>query len=297
MIYEYARSISSRFGWVPELAQQVAPTDVLCETCCIKDMIECASELINAGYDEFYDDLNRFARNQLVENQCKISSFVVVDNAIEDTEARTYREINKRILGGFSGWAAPGNISFSHSVCGCCTGTAVQALQIFWDRAVEYRRGVVTVNMPVDKTIRQAEVAMGYPNEGYIRVNTKQPCDVAIRLHSWMPNNLEGFANGRRKTFDLEGNLAVFRNIPKNGTVELRHALRSRKVKEIVRGRSYIVTWRGPDVVNISPHGDGIRLYQRDKAKSRRRFKPTASADDKLRQSVDSLRSSASEQR
>jgi len=33
--------------------------------------------------------------------------------------------------------------------------------------------------------------------------------------------------------------------------------------KETVRGVEYEVTWKGSDVVDIAPHGEPLRLYQR----------------------------------
>ena len=36
------------------------------------------------------------------------------------------------------------------------------------------------------------------------------------------------------------------------------------RAKEIAAGQEYTVFWRGPDVVDITPHGEHLRLYQRD---------------------------------
>ncbi len=87
MIYEYVRSLSSSFGWVPEYAQWHPMSEEHCETCCIKDMIECGLELVDAGYDEPWDLVNRFVRNQLDEQQIKDGSFVPVDSSRADRRA------------------------------------------------------------------------------------------------------------------------------------------------------------------------------------------------------------------
>jgi hypothetical protein len=264
-IWDYVRSLSSPFGWVPEYTQYHPMAEEFCETCCIKDMIECATELIDAGYEECWDVVNRFARNQLVENQFKFGGFVAVDNRLPDTADETFHDLDQRIIGGFSGGAEPNSISLTRfrSIAGCCAGTAPQALQIVWDRAVTYKRGRLTVNLPLDKTTREAEVAMGYPNEGRIAVTTRRACDVAIRIHPWMGNDLTGMVDGRRRAFRREGNLAIFGDVPKGATVELRHPLRSKRVKEQARARTFTVVWRGPDVVDIFPRGGHLRLYQR----------------------------------
>jgi hypothetical protein len=264
-IYEYVRSLSSSFGWVPEYAQWHPMTEEHCETCCIKDMIQCAVELIDAGFDQYWTDVTRFSRNQLVENQVKDGCFVAVDNTLEDTDERTYQDIDLRIVGGFSGGSEPNSVSLTRfrSIAGCCVGTAPQALQIVWDRAVDYRRGRLTVNIPVDKTIRQGEVSMGYPNEGVIAVTPKRKCTVAIRIQPWMGRTLEARVAGRKRAVRREGDLAVFPDVQAGTTVELRHPLRTRRVTEEVRGSDFTALWRGPDVVDLLPHGKPLRLYQR----------------------------------
>jgi len=264
-IYDYVRSLSSSWGWVPEYAQWHPMTEENNETCCIKDMIQCAGELIDAGFEEYWTDLTLFSRNQLVENQIADGGFVAVDNTIPDTPETTWREIDRRIVGGFSGGAEPNSISLKRfrSVAGCCVGTAPQALQFVWDRSASYRRGRLTVNVPVDRELRQGTVAMGYPNEGVLAVTPKRRCDVAIRIHPWMPRKLEGRLAGRRKAFAVEGRLAVFRDVPRGATVELRHSLRTRRLTETVRGRKFTALMRGPDVIDLLPHGGPLRLYQR----------------------------------
>ena len=278
-VYAYVRSLSSSFGWVPEYAQWHPMSEEHCETCCIRDMILLASDLIDCGYDEYWTDFDAFARNQLVENQILSGSFVAVDNSIGDTAEATWRDIDKRIVGGYSGGSLPNCISLSkfRSIAGCCIGTAPQAVALVWDRAVQYKRGRATVNVPLDKTVPQAEVTTGYPNEGFIRVKALRDMDVAIRLYPWMPKKLHGLLNGKAKAFRVEDGLAVFRGVRKGATVELRHALRPRKGVEEIAGGKYTTTWLGPDVVAISPKGPSgdLRLYQRVEGRPKRYPKPT----------------------
>jgi len=271
-IYNYVRSLSSSFGWVPEYAQWHPMSEEHCETCCIKDMIECASELIDAGYDEYYEDMTHFARNQLVENQIKDGCFVATDNSIPDTDETTYRDIDKRIVGGFSGGSEPNSISLLRfrSIAGCCVGTAPQGLQIVWDRSVQFRRGRLVVNIPVDKKTPHGEVTIGYPNEGFIRVKVARACEVGIRVFAWTPKDFTALVNGRRRKPVVEGRLVVFKNVPKGATVELTHRLRTRRVVERFRGRKWEALWRGPDVIDLLPHGKPLRLYQRAEGQPKR---------------------------
>ena len=265
-IYDYIRSISSSFGWVPEYAQWHPLSEEHCETCCIKDMIECANELILAGYEEYWNDMTLFVRNQLVENQVKVSSYVVTDNTLPDSDGITYRDIDKRMIGGFTGGSLVNSISLSkfRSIAGCCVGMAPVALEIVWNRSVEYNNGMVIVNIPIDKETEQAAVTMEYPDRGYISVTPVQKCDVAIRVYKWMGKDIRGKINGKDHTPVIEGNLAVFRNVAAGIKVELEHPIETAVVKETVRGEEYSVWWRGCDVIDIFPRGEHLRLYQRE---------------------------------
>lgn len=265
-IFDYVLSISSSFGWVPEYAQWRPEEEEYCETCCIKDMIQCGSELIAAGYEEYWEILNRYSRNQLVENQIKDGSFVPVDNSMADTVDTTYQDIDQRTVGGFSGGADPNCISLKRfrSVAGCCVGTAPQAFQIIWDLGVNCVNNTVVVNIPFDKTLKEAEVITGYPNEGFIRVKLMSKMDVTIRVFDWMKEDLKGYVNGWERDLRIEGNLITFTGLSEGDRIELKHELSTVAKKERVKGVDYTLYWRGADVVDISPKGDHIRLYQRE---------------------------------
>lgn len=265
MIYDYIRSLSSSFGWVPEYAQWHPMSEEHCETCCIKDMIECASELIDCGYEEYWTDLNLFFRNQLIENQIRCSGYMVTDNSLKDTELATYRDMDKRILGGFSGGSLPNSISLNRfrSIAGCCCGMAPVALYIAWQRSVEVSGNTVIINIALDKEIDEVVVSTEYPNKGTIMVKAKTDCDVAFRIYEWIENP-SGFINGKEAKFSIEGSLLIFKNISEGDTVELRHEIETEERKETVADSEFTVVWRGCDVVDMLPRGEHLRLYQRD---------------------------------
>jgi hypothetical protein len=264
-IYDYVRSISSSFGWVPEYAQWFAPGEVFCETCCIKDMIQCATELVDAGLDGYWNDIVLFSRNQLVENQVRDGRFVAADDSIPDTEDTTFRGIDRRVVGGWSGGAEPNSISLLkfRSIAGCCVGTAPQALEIVWDRAVEAGPERITANVPVDKETGDYGLAMDYPDAARMALTPKRRSDVAFRLYPWMQGEIGVSVDGRPADHEREGGLAVVKGVPAGSAVELTHDVSTRDVPERVRGADYVVRWRGPDVVDMEPRGEPLRLWQR----------------------------------
>ncbi len=267
-IFDYIVSISSSFGWVPEYAQLHDPAEEFCETCCIKDMVEGAKELIDAGYEEYYELIDKYARNMLDENQLKDGTFAPVDATAVDTQDTTYTNISERIVGGFTGGSEPGSISITkfRSLAGCCAGTGPQALQIIWNTVVEKKEDELTINLPMDITLDDVvQVETFYPNEGKMVIVPAQTSSIKVRVFDWMKNGLRVLVNGIEvEEVCVENNMIIVGSVEADCTCEIIHQLETIEKKEMIRGREYTVTWRGSDVVELSPKAEHIRLFQRD---------------------------------
>jgi len=228
-------------------------------------MMLCALELVDCGFPEYWDDVHRFWRNHLSESQIRNARYVGSDAPPPDSERRTSREIAQRILGGFSGGSMPnGNpVGRFRFLAGCCAGTAPQAMLAAWRATTETRRGILTVNLPVNKDSPLAEIEAGYPNEGCIRIRLKRSCRVVVRVFPWMPVPHEGTINGRPAGLERREDMVFFPQCEKGALLELKHELKTRRVMEHVGGNDYFGIWRGPDMIDILPHGSGYRFYQR----------------------------------
>ncbi len=268
-IYDYIRSMSASFGWIPEYAQWHPMDEEHCETCCIRDMILCAWEFIQAGYTEYWNDINLFARNQLVENQISSATYVTVDNTLPDDNENgiTYKDIDKRMIGGFTGGSLPNSISLSkfRSIAGCCVGLGPTAFKLVWDIAVTHENGMFVVNIPVNKETDEYKLTMDYPNSGRMAIKLKRDGSAAFRHYEQIGQKFTVYKNGKRTDEYCENDGLIIVSDLKNGDkIEVRHRLTSRTQKEHVAGREYEVLWRGFDVIDILPHGEHLRLYQRD---------------------------------
>lgn len=264
-IFQYTLTLSSEFGWVPEYAQWHPPAEEHCETCCIKDMIECGLELIDCGYD-YWDIVNKFSRNQLSEQQVKDGCFLSVDNTREDADGHTWKDMDKRVVGGWSGGAEANSISLSRfrSIAGCCVGTAPQALHLVWDRIVRQKGNDVYINLPIEKDDVLARVEIGYPNEGYIRVTAKTAGDYLVRAYDWMGTRISVTVNNEARPLLYKDNCVSVSNVKKGDVIVVEHPLEERVTREMVRDAEFTITWRGPDVVKMDPPGLPLMLYQRE---------------------------------
>ena len=273
-IYDYIRSLSSSFGWVPEYAQWHPMNEEHCETCCVRDMIICARELTKCGYPEYWNDLNLFTRNMLMENQVRYTGYVTVDNSLPDGDGITYRDIDKRMVGGFTGGSEPNSISLQRfrSIAGCCVGTAPTALKTAWDGVVTEENGVFVVNIPCNKETNEIKLESELPDKGKLRITAKKDCTAAFRLYGWMGKAHLATVKGATADTEQDDEAAEVdfsdgfakAALKARDVFELSFPLRTRWVKETVRGTAFRVAWRGCDVVDMLPRGEHVRLFQRD---------------------------------
>ena len=275
-IYRYVRLISSDFGWVPEYAQWHRPEEEHCETCCIKDMILCAHELILCGYTEYWDDINRFGRNHLSESQIKYTGYIVSDDDRPDADGKTYHHLRERLLGGYTGGSEPNSISLVRfrSIAGCCVGTGPIALGILWDQAVTEENGVTAVNLHIDKETDRWVLTHALPNEGLIRLTAKADLPAAgFRLYDWMgacPLLLRnGSATDGVRTPD--GTILYVSGLHAGDTLELRFPLETVERRETGTRTAYTAAGRRPHPplparqyqAQILPAPRGHRVYRR----------------------------------
>lgn len=271
-IYDFTRSRSSAFGWVPEYIGWHDPRQEHCETCCIKDMIECASYLIEAGYDEYWEDIDNFSRNHLVESQLKSGDFIKVNNRRKDTIDTTYRDIDRRVIGGFSGGTEPNSLSLSRfrSLAGCCGGTGPQAFYLAWKNIVTKKGEGVYVNLAIDRDSEYAGVKSSYPEEGKIEVKVHKDTPLFIRIPKWAGERVALFLDNRPQCLVWEGDYLSIPQVKKGQTVTVTHPMPEQKKNEIVRGGELTSNWRGSTVLGIFPEGDPLALYKRGKKSGRK---------------------------
>ena len=266
-IYLYVRSMTSSAGWVPEYAQWHKPEDEHCETCCIKDLILCTHELILSGKREYWDEMNRYGRNQLSENQITYTGYVEVDNTREDADGKTYKNLDKRLIGGYTGGSEPNSISLTRfrSIAGCCVGTGPIALELLWNNVATDVDGVLTVNIHTDKETDAYTLMHNMPDDGRIALAVKKDCNAGFRLYPWMSEEWRLLVNGDKvdALFAEDGDVA-YAELKAGDTVELVFPIATVEKKEFFAGREYTEFWRGGDMIDILPRGEHVRLYQRD---------------------------------
>ena len=80
-LYRHIRSRATRFGFLAEVVDRRGDV-ICCETCVLMDFIGLAVTLANNGHPEYWGDVERTLRNQLVESQVTDASWLAPAGAV-----------------------------------------------------------------------------------------------------------------------------------------------------------------------------------------------------------------------
>ncbi len=271
--YEYARGTGTPLvGFFPEyIPDYPGQFPVDCETCAVADMVLLALYLTRAGQADYWDDVDRYVRNQLVENQMTQGAWIdryVADLPVTPVpEGATGDHVSERVVGSFSGWAT-GNeylIRMNQSpVSACCTGNGSRALYYVWRDMINFDQGRLTLHLPFNRASPWADVNSFIPYEGRVDVSLKTDCDLDIRLPEWAtPEDARGGINNATIELAYSGRYARFGRVQRGDTATLTFPISERKVDAQIGDDSYQLTVKGNDVVDIRPAGTLYPYYQR----------------------------------
>jgi hypothetical protein len=198
-LYRHMKTFGTRFGFLPEVVNWRPSNMIACETCALMDYAGVGVTLANHGHAEYWGDMERLARNHLVESQVTDASWLISDNARMDSAQFTWHDIGQRILGAWAGWSSPNHIlAYCETLNAhwggpelrdkvrvlqnCCGGSGVHALFILWKNAARFENGKLTVNMHLDKLLPEAEIRCGQPYRGELYIRLNRACAVRVRI-------------------------------------------------------------------------------------------------------------------
>ena len=277
--YQYAKTFASDFGFIAEVAER--PSDLISvETCTIMDLIYSATNLANNGYPEYWDDVERAVRNQLVENQIRDTSWALGGEPCEDTDTVTWRNVAQRMIGGFAGNASPIHyvayadrfwpewcqgenkdmLNRTRGFMNCCGGSGAKAFFLAWRNSVSYENGVLEVRLHLDHRLPEAEVRCMKPYKGLTKIRLLKDAAVRIRVMSWMNQRNSTLTVADKPCgYRVSGNFWVTDTLPSGTELCLKYPLPIRE-QEVVIGNPgrkqfrYQVKWKGDSVIRITPH-------------------------------------------
>ncbi len=260
-LFRWVLTQSTAFGWVPDSVGSGT-----CETCTIMSAIRLALELICDGHTQYWNVIERFGRNHLLQSQFRQVGWLPEPEKLEEGPGWTTRGIPEMILGSFDSWSNPNSLLEGPDIEGCCTGGGVQALAMLWDVAVIEQDGRAQINLPFSRQTSWGRITSRRDREGEIIVSTQMPLrSLAVRIPDWVDKQRVSVdacgAVTEGKRCHWEGDFLTIASARAGDRIVIRYPLREFDEEIEVAGRPYHVSWRGDTVRRMSPPGEDYPLY------------------------------------
>ncbi len=248
--YEFTRHFySAEIGYFTEWTYCHAG----CETCELADMIALAIRLSDAGVGDYWDDVDRYVRNQFVEQQHMTGPDITIGSFVIDGQP-TY--IPKK------------------QVAGCCTGNGAQALYYAWEAILRENGGRARVNLLMNRVSRLVDVHSHLPYEGKVELRIKAAESVDVRIPDWVGRRaMKVSVNDRSVMPNWKGNRIIILDLKAGDQVNIRFPMvYSKKKITLCRGVTpveFTYEFKGNTVIDVSPRMDHLgedrtAIYQRE---------------------------------
>jgi hypothetical protein len=287
--YEYGKAKGEPLiGFFPEVTTGIDAHvgSRTSETCEVADMVVAALTFAKLGYDSCWDDADRWARNQLAENQLTQTAWVT-DGRLDHSRSQappdffktgriTTDHVTERSLGGFAGWPAPndwvsaedwwgGNKqNILSTIMNCCTASGSRALFALWRDMLNYDKGTLAVNLLFNRASKWADIDSYIPYLGKVEFKIKEPLNLKVRIPQWVqPGEAKCEVNGQARNLTYEGRYCMVGKVEKGQTAVLTFPISERSEQRNVEGFTYNFIIRGNDIVEVDPPGKYSPFYQR----------------------------------
>ena len=285
-IHDHALSLTTRYGATP-------CTEPACSN---MELNWSARYLVQAGYDEYWDQIDRFARNQTAEAQFLDPAEWVREKAVKgrilDKEKWVYegypqdlailpyddyRDVVDRSVGGFMWTSATEHLFVPASLMLCCSAHALRTFHLIWKNAVTEDIRGLNVNLHVNCENGLAEVVSYEPFAGRTVVIPKKEASLRIRIpeHA-LGGRVRATVGGRPLEPVVNGRWAELGRVAAgvecglefelNGRVteEKEHVFVDKDCARLEAVRTWQARWRGNTVIGVGPESRAEkRIYKR----------------------------------
>ena len=276
--YQHGLSLGSReIGFAPEYCYGKFPREQdfdNTEACCTSDLILTALWLTLSGQYDYWDDIDRFVRNQLAALQLTDTRWFY--DLPENHEKWAYpdAEVEAQIgplVGNFGGWSTPNEWHIPELGCGimtCCLGNCTRAMYYVWEQMVHFSDGELTIQLMLNRASPWADIHSYRPNVGKLQVQVKQDLQrLRVRAPEWISTGgglLNVFREGQPAAYQWEGRYIVVSRPRAGEEIMFIFPLQSETIQTTIGRRDYTLTFRGNTVVDLQPPGSRIPLYKRE---------------------------------
>lgn len=242
------------------------------EACAIADMVALAVKLSDAGIGDYWEDVEQYIRNQLVEHQLLRADLLEqVSRAGSEREIRPPQETADRVIersiGAFGAISDPTCMPDTYSIQ-CCTANATQALYYAWESIVRHEAGLAQINLLLNRSSAWLDIASYLPYKGKVIITNKSSGRIAVRIPRWVDSStLRWTVNGRNRPAAWLGRYLLVEGLKANDVVTIEFSLPERTNTYTFYGQEYSCYFRGNTLVDISPRlvpAGSYPIYLRD---------------------------------
>jgi hypothetical protein len=271
--FEWAKSqqaspfgVSTLVGWFPEWYYPEYPS---CEGCMAADMVALAVELSSAGLGDYWDDVDRWVRNDFSEQQLTSSDWIYRATEHMPQQGVRAREVvehtPERNIGAFAGWSSGNDWVVKAGIMHCCTGNGNRALYYVWQGILENNAGELRVNLLLNRASAWADIYSYVPYSGRVDLKIKASSKrVLVRAPEWVQSGSDVVActvDGASRPLQWHGRYLALGAAAAGQTMTLTFPIPKRTVKERIGPEKYTVVVKGNTVISIDPAGKNGPLY------------------------------------
>ena len=275
--YEYARTFGiARIGFFPAVVGPRESTKQLnihdksheqerpqvSEGCVIADMIWIALRLTDAGAGDYWEDIDQYVRNGLVEYQLlrrdileTISSSGPEHNI--DPKVMTDDNVIERNIGTFLSGGDPTILMAVWTAC--CAGNCSVALADAWEAILRCTDNVVQVNLLLNRASPCMDVDSYLPYEGKVVLKNKTAKRTNLRIPLWVDKrNVTCKVNDKDLPLVWLNNYLVVDGIKPNDAVSVEFPVQEtiEKHTEPTYDTTYTCRFKGNTLIDISPRAE-----------------------------------------
>lgn len=227
------------------------------ETAAPGDAAQIALWLARAGHPEFLDDVERIVRARILPSQVTADLDWKPRGSPEREEAQN---LSGRILGAFGGM-----ISHAHggkSPTTDITAADLHSLCDIYTHTVEDTPLGLRVNFHFDYEDERIQVRSIRNEKAHLDILVKNPQPVFIRIPGWAPaQSVQLRVNGQPAPVERMDAFLIVSRQTANTQIQVDFDLPIWHLDEVTDGVNYHFTWRGDEIVSISPNTDWLPFY------------------------------------
>jgi hypothetical protein len=194
-----------------------------------------------------------------------------VERRYENSVKVAQRMVGQQLgLCGFPDWVNAGTKSDldpdlpAVHMQGCCADATIRASYAIWSQTVTGDEKETRVNMAFNHDSPHVRVVSCLPYRGELDVFVKDSQRVLVRVPGWAnKSQVKAFVGKSPVKVSWADGYVAFDGVKTGEQLTVTYPVRIAEVREPVQGVEYTEKWRGNTIVDISPPGKWIPMFQR----------------------------------